>query len=663
MRKLEANYRPPSLAQHFEAPDEWMGCFGWLCGFSADSGFLDDAVERFIRRTHPQRAYEGRVALAVMLDPSNPQITPKEVPGALHLPISGAYPFRLLHAKVALLGFRHISEDPRWRVRLLVSTGNWTRQTLEDSLDLVWRVDLCDDDLREGGADVSQDCADVAAAWSMLDWLGGHFDTRAIQADLPDRPESDSAVASRRLESWLRDLSALGHGVRPRFVDNRAKSFLGQLPELVRLHGSSTARNYLAMGSGFYESADDTDAIPSVLRRVVDNLKHAQLLTRSPEVDVFVNPKACQAVATSRPALERTKWRVREAGMPAYFKPTTRSLHAKFIFSATYRDNSDLCNSAWLYLGSGNLTGPGFANAMHPESGNLEAGVVFAPALLRWYPEREQPADLVVTNVLPLQWEQEVDQFPGALLPGTDMPDPEVRFSAPPVAYFWWSGEEHVGWLRSTDMETQSFDVLDGANEICPRDNSKGFRWLGSRPREVRVRWVSEGHEIEAWVPVLDEFGRIGATILPGLDIEDAWGQLANFPMPPDEEEIPADGDGQAPDESANKKAGAHVTAKYPIRQMMEFIENIAAMQTTVKQSDWAMWCTRLEQCLTQAAGSPVVEEFVKLDLNPISPLWHAPFRPEYALTIQTPEGRRYEEVLTRVAAAWDVGALVGWET
>src|SRR5450759_1197819 len=98
----ETIFKPLSLAQHLEAPDDFVGCFGWLCGFSADSGFLDDAVERFTRRTHAQRAYEGRIALAVMLDPSNPQITLKEVPGVLHLPASSKYPFRLLHAKVAL---------------------------------------------------------------------------------------------------------------------------------------------------------------------------------------------------------------------------------------------------------------------------------------------------------------------------------------------------------------------------------------------------------------------------------------------------------------------------------------------------------------------------------------------------------------------------------
>jgi len=407
MSKPEPVFSPPSLAQHFDASDDFVGCFGWLCGFSADVGFLDDAVERFVRRTHAQRAYEGRIALALMLDPSNPQIRPKEVPGVVHLPINGAQPFKLLHAKVALLGFRHTSDGQKWHLRLLVSTGNWTRATLQDSLDLAWRVDLSDQDLKERDDRVSQACADVTAAWGMLDWLRGYFDTRVLHATPPDRPESDSHVASRRIETWINAVSNIGKRIAPRFCDNRGASLLAQLPALVRRHGAPSARNYIAMGSGFYESSDGSDKIPSVLKRIVDSLQDAQLLTRQPEIDVFVNPMACQGVATSVLAINKAGWKVRDAGKPAYFMAAPRSLHAKFIFSASYRDNSDRCNGAWLYLGSGNLTGPGFANQMASQSGNLEAGVVCALDTLRWRHAKNEPPENVVTNVLPLQWEED----------------------------------------------------------------------------------------------------------------------------------------------------------------------------------------------------------------------------------------------------------------
>ena len=658
MSKNDPTFTPPSLAQHFEAPDDYLGCFGWLCGFSADVGFLDDAVERFVRQTHAQRAYEGRIAMALMLDPSNPQITPKEVPGVLHLPINGFKPFKLLHAKVALLGFRHTSDAQRWRLRLLVSTGNWTRETLQDSLDLAWRADLSDQDLKGRNDSVSQTCADVTAAWDMLDWLRGYFDTRALHATRPNHLESDSHVASRRIETWIKDVSNVGKRAVPRFVDNRNASFLARLPALIRQHGTPSARNYIALGSGFYESADGKDTIPSVLRKIIDSLKDDHLLTRQAEIDVFVNPKACQAVANSVPAFNKAGWKVRDAGKPAYFNAAPRSLHAKFIFSASSRENSYLCNGAWLYLGSGNLTGPGFANQMATQSGNLEAGVVCAPDSLRWYAAKNEPFVNVVTNVLPLQWEEDFSEISEALVAGGDMPDPEIRYSAAPVAYLFWVVEDDARWLRVGEAGAASFDVLDGADQPCPRDTIKGFSWLGMRPREVRIRWSNEEQERQAWVPVVDEFGRIAATTLPRIDIEEAWGQLANFPMPPDDEELLPDGDGESTDGAGEQGASGSRTASYPIRQMMQLVENIAAKQSSVCQADWTTWCTRLEQCLIQAAESPVLKEFLTLQLNPLSPLWHAPFRPDFALNTETAEGLRFEEALKRVEAAWNVTAL-----
>lgn len=655
MSKRDPTFKPFSLAQHFEAPDDFIGCFGWVCGYSGDVGFLDDAAERFTRRIHAQRAYEGRIVIALMLDPSNPQITPKEVPGVIHLPMNRVPPFRLLHAKLALLGFRHTSDARQWRLRLIISTGNWTRQTLQDSLDLSWRIDLCDQDLKSQDGLVPQTCADLGAAWGMLDWVRGHFDFRVLSAQSPDRQgfESKSTV----VEKWITKAIKLGVGVTPRFFDNRETSLLAQLAPLVRKHTSQVARNYLGMGSGFYESSDSTNRIPSVLKRIVDELHETELLTQRPEIDVFVNPKACQAVANSVPAFNHAGWTVREAGQPEYFK-VSRSLHAKFIFSANYRENSDLCNSPWLYLGSGNLTGPGFANRMASQSGNLEAGVVFTPESLRWKPAKGIPPESVLTNLLPVQWETDFSQNPGALVAGSDMPDPETQYSAAPVAYFLWIVEEDIGWLRTAEEITESFDLLDEAQRVCERNPIRGFPWLGTRPRQVRVRWCVGPQERQASVPVIDEFGRIAATILPRLDIEEAWSQLADFPMPPDEEELLADANTESTDDIDQQGSGPSSTANYPVRQMMQLVENIAAKQTSVSKADWVTWCTRLEQCLIQAAGSKVLEEFLKLNLNPLSPLWHCPFRPAFAINTETAEGLQYESVLKRVEVAWNVAGL-----
>jgi hypothetical protein len=169
------------------------------------------------------------------------------------------------------------------------------------------------------------------------------------------------------------------------------------------------------------------------------------------------------------------------------------------------------------------------------------------------------------------------------------------------------------------------------------------------------VRWHTDDHEQRAWVPVIDELGRIAGTVLPPIDIDEAWGQLATFPMPPEDEEIESNGDGEPHNGGEHPSEFGTVVAKYPARQMMQLIENIAAKQTAVARADWVTWCTRFEQCLIQAASSKILQEFASLQLNPLSPLSHTPFRPAFAEDSSTLEGVLYEKALTRVEDAWKV--------
>jgi hypothetical protein len=158
---------------------------------------------------------------------------------------------------------------------------------------------------------------------------------------------------------------------------------------------------------------------------------------------------------------------------------------------------------------------------------------------------------------------------------------------------------------------------------------------------------------------VLDEFGRLAAKKLAPLGIEEAWSQLAGFPMPPDEDDLPDD-------EEQDRRGKAAISTQsswtgkgnYPIRKMMQLIENIAMKQTSIDAQDWTAWCIRLEQTLTQAAGSELLEEFRVFDLNPLSPLWHAPFRPEFVELNENAVLRRYQEVLRRIETAWKVSDL-----
>lgn len=663
MSKRGKSLTLPSLAQHFLAPDDYTGHFGWLCGYSADVAFLNDAADRFTRQTTAQRAHSGRIHLAVMLDPGNPAISLLDAPGIYHALIKNATtkPFQLLHAKVALLGFRHQNDASRWWLRLIVSTGNWTRQTLEESIDLAWLVDISCEDIRRNDGYVNQCCADIRAAQDLITWIAKQFDLRLLGVTC------ETSSACKQVEEWITQcLKNAGSG-KPRLFDNREKSLLKQLPTLISQHCADVPRNYLAMGSGFYEAATKGSVVPSVPISIVSALRMEKLLTSRPELDLFVEPTSCQAVANSVEALNDQGFTVRAAAKPqaVFGEKSQRNLHAKFLFSANCRNNSNCCNSAWLYLGSGNLTGPGFTSKASPNDGNLEAGVVLAPGNLEWDISTNNDPASVVTNLLPIQWDTEIT--PKEILQaGNDMPERDMHYVAAPVAWLMWIEQgEDIGILSPPPDEATTFVILSPDDQPCKR-HEKGFIWQGHRPRQAMIRWESNSKvEYRGVVPVIDQFGRIAATELPKLDLEAAWWQLASFPMPPDDDEIEQDNkeDGEFfPEKAKPEKNGKSKHITYPIRQMMELIENIASKQIQLCEEDWLVWCNRLEQTLNQMKDCEVIEFFRDhLRLNPLSPLLNVPFRPRFAETAQSEQGRHYEEALGRVASAWgviDLGAI-----
>ncbi|MHC2664580.1 hypothetical protein ACMA5K_33930 [Bradyrhizobium diazoefficiens] len=641
------SFKPASLAQLFEPPEGLRGFFGWLCGYSADAGFLENAVERFSGLIGKQRAHQGRVSLALMLDPGNPQILPADVPGVLHLPVKSAQmPFKLLHAKVAVLGFR---QGDHVVIRVVVSTGNWTRQTLEESLDLAWHIDVNSRSKNSSDKAVRQDQVDLAAAWSFLSWVRDHFDTRSLNPT--SGLDGETAAHVERLAAHAAGLGKRHRDYKARFFDSRDTSLLEQLPHLVRVHAGSVARNYVAIGSGFYESAQA--ARPHVPGRIFDRLREAGLLTASCERDIFVNPRACQAIADHRSMLEARGWRIRPAQTPGYFGNAPRDLHAKFICSAGIRDGSNNVSSPWIYLGSGNLTDPGFVQKAGSK-GNLEAGVLVVPdRLVRKQTQHSDPAT-VVTNLLPIHYDDEAS-LTRPLQAGEDMPDRGVAFSAPPVALLLW--EEARSVLVAQGELGGPFQVLDPDGHPCERLPDGGYAWRAGHPRQVTVSWVSGQDTHRAVVPVLDQYGRFCAAELAPLDLEQAWIQLASFPMPPGEEELggaaESDVDGAALVDGATQVK----SSAYPIRMMMTLVEDIAARQALVSQPDWMTWCNRLEQVLIQAKDSPTVQAFRTMKLNPLHPLLQSAFRPPFAAD-HTPEGKRYEAALQRIVEGWQLADL-----
>lgn len=232
-----------------------------------------------------------------MLNPGNPQIAPAEAPGALHLPVKTAnLPFALLHAKVAVISFRGEDSD-RFVLRIIVSTGNWTRQTLEESLDLAWHLDIVGRDTNNNVA--PQDRTDLAAAWNFLSCSSNSSifaPSNAFQGKTTSRP-----MLQPNLPHGLARLPNARRSTLP-LLRQSERSLFEQLPDLVRHHGGNARRNYLALGSGFFEGEGAHDTF--IPEQICETLKEKSLVTMSCEKSLFVNPLACQAVAARQSWIE-----------------------------------------------------------------------------------------------------------------------------------------------------------------------------------------------------------------------------------------------------------------------------------------------------------------------------------------------------------------------
>lgn len=650
----------PSLLQHFDAPEGHVGAFGLLCGYSADAPFIVDATDRFTLTTRHQRAAAGRVALVMLLDPGQPHLAWGDVPGAMHLPVRAAHalPFHLLHAKVALLGFRREDAEPGWHLRLIVSTGNWTSQTVEESLDMAWCVEVGHAELTEPDGDLGLRCADIAAAADLLAWLRGFFDERLLA--VPIRGSDGPGLALMAgLNDQVSACRRVAAGGQPRFLDSRARSLLDQLPEWVIRHAGGRRRSQLVMGSGFYEGHAQPDALPGVPAGIVAKLHGEGLLTRTCQVRLVVNESGCQAIATSREAIERARWALLPPSRAEHLFGAghKRSLHAKFIISWNPSpSNPNQCTSGWLYLGSGNLTNPGFCRAATSRAGNLEAGVVLATGDLALKPDRRDPHRPVVAHLLPFDPDSDLPDE-AVLAAGAEMPERPPAWVAPPVAYVQWHPGPEASRLVSPDPVPAGTELLDPQGAPC-RGEEDGWIW----PDPVcppRVCLRVPGHP-DTWIPVIDEFGRIAPVPLPAMDLQDITAALGAYPSAPDdaspEDDDPPEGPIGAPVTAINVAASA--AGQYATRQMMQLIDAIARRQVRIPAADWRTWCLRLEQLMILAKDSDTVLRFKGLPFHPLQPLMDDSFRPDHALAASTDAARAYEEALQRIAQAWGLPPL-----
>jgi hypothetical protein len=640
-----------SLIQCFERPG-YVGKMGLMCGYSADTVCLEAIAERFTDLSAARRSIQGYPSLLIMLDTGCPLLE-GAVPGVLQLlaPSNPSLPWRLLHAKMALLFFQHTEDTSRHLVRLLVSTGNWTRQTITDSLDLVWHVDVDSQELSGKPQDgIQQACADIKAAWTLLDWLVQQHASALLSLE-----KTTIAEQWKRFCLQIEEVSHHAAG-EPRFFDNRKNSLLKQLSPLVVRHAGESKRNYLAMGSGYYEQMGKPGEPFAVLRGIHDELAGKNLLTTNPNIEIYANENACQGLATAVKYMPQG-WSLCKPSCPS---GKERFLHAKFLFGASFRENSKSCLHPWMYLGSGNLTRAGFE--WRGKAANLEAGVVFAPEKLCWNQEDANESTPCISSFLPIAWTKDGPLLANTanLAVGEAFFEGRESYSSPPVSYAQWNGQQRL--RLPVPRDNIICQVMLPGGSPCEHDG-QDYVWLGERPARIELFWQEKGSSLRGSVPVFDEYGHLGAQLPPAQSLTEALDRLAVFPAVPDEDGPDSEGDthikdtGNGSAEHRNRSGDA----AYPIRNIMCLVERIATIQCQLKEEDWLRWCRRLEQTLVDMTETEEVKAITAmLQINPLRALYAPPFRPAFTLDADTDAGENYMRALRRIEEAWGLAGKPG---
>lgn len=585
-----------TLLTLFAPPDGHLGDFGMLCGFTASRDVLDRIARTF-------SCDASRPRLAAFIHPTATAVT--DIPGINWMHFRPHPPFRLLHAKVALLGFRAAD---RYCLRLAVSTGNWTAEPLTTSIDMFW----CDE-LAVGAGDL-QLVSDIRAAADLFGWLRAGCDdsllNQTFDGTLPDENFRDAIDSLPE--------SAL----RPRFVDTRAASMRSQIIE--RLTGGK--KGHLVIGSGFYEASEDGEG-EGLIESLRTELVRDKRLARDATLDLVLNPDSCQGLHAQAAHLVNSGWKLRKPGS-CHAEHNQAKLHAKYLFLAK-RAGSGEIGPAQIYIGSANFSRVGFESTV--PSGNLEAGIVVIPdATLSWRGNAKHR----IRDFLPGCFDAEVEL--AALAVGAAFEPPPDPPAPPAVAFVKWED----GRLSAPDEYNEAVEITryDEKPDTLPCD------WPAPPPAFVTL------HPSGWKVPVYAD----GALVVPKrgrLSLEDILSGVGRFPAfaigaGEDEE------DGEGLDRELFGEAPGNLdnaARAYPIRQMMRLITCLTEAQKALDPKGWQRWCREILQDLPGLSETEpnMIAPFVAAGANPLRALADVEFLPAGV------DVDLIEVALSRVEDAW----------
>jgi len=630
----------PALLDLFRPPDGFVGDVCLITGFCADAAFLEEAMLQFTGDLASTRACNAILHGLVFLDPRQEPDLTVQVPGLIRVPpMESEWQGRkgLLHAKLLWLRFRHPQRDEQ-RVRVVISTGNWTRSGSEKLIDLIWIVDW-NPVFKQGQPEILQETADCFAAATFLRKVAALFCVNTL-------------TTYRELFERALDGARLPYKIKlppSRVMDSFTVPLCTQMAERLK----SRSFNFSLAGSGFFEqpftAVDGTVAKPAVLAWL-----EAMTTSKSPWKNVLiVNPLAAGAVAVWRDgAGEHTqRWSV-HAGSTK-LPNENRSLHAKFILLSSVSNRQPLLkgavySSSVLYLGSGNLSKQGFLHAWINGGGNIELGVLLN------LPEDLSSAD--IARQLPIgavldpltRLASATDEYEPEMIPPVS-PIVALRGDADGRWHVEWSTEPQPCKIRIADQE-----YMVGAGNVSVYDAN-----LPSAP--TAAAWAGTEHD-GRWIgiPVIDHLGAVCRHPFSRMHFDDLllnlsfWRTIVADEGEQGDETEEEDGGGAAKRQAGDASGDRD---RFPVSPASLLIEQIAQVNDTLKFHELQAWMRRLEALLTEAAEPELLTAWQRLDMDFLACLNEPPFRPACLEDAEGDEQRiwqqAYANLIGRIRSKW----------
>ena len=593
-----------SLLQAFEPPEGYFGQVCICCALSADQVFMEDAVERFSKH------YDGAPCVYMMLDRTGSILNCESIPGLVQLQAKSNQNIRIQHAKVALMQFGRargpiklrLTNDTVWR--LVVSTGNWTKESACNNIEMVWKADF----FTKMTEINMQLLADLICANDFFMNLRKHYVCNEV---LWKRAEMlGDCLKQFKEKNPIEDVK------KTRFISTISGTTLMTSIQYQFMDGIK--RNFIQVGSGFYERGSDSSS-PEIIQTLDRFLKNRDVFSIRPLAKkIVVNKDHADRLAFWDKCFWNG-WKLFDVMDPIKTKEKNakrKFLHAKYICLGNKKKKE--IKDCKFYIGSGNLTRMGLLSAYgkNPSdgkgSGNIEAGIVVDV-------EPECAKVLLATCGKEIKKTDELDKQVRS--EDAKMPIPVCPLNAfelddnllTPV----WNDYSDV-----EDVKTPCIVITNaGENTIQPFSNQI-ISYPESRPIYILVKRCEHHY----WIPVITKEGILPLPAIKVNSIEDVLDSIAEFPGRPnfDEDEDPPNGGGVKHISIFHENEQQE---SFPIYLSMKLVEGIAKCNESITDDVIDCWISYLEQYLN-ALPQEKLNELKAMKINFFNVLKRKNFAP-----------------------------------